>query len=116
MSVVNLTKNSRRTSTRRQATNQRQAAPAPAQFQDSQVCRKVKGKWIKGDVKPKPKICLQFQKHGACSFGDRCRFEHVAKKAYRRSNNRKQEPTTKTQRSFIARNRFVFDESNGPAW
>jgi hypothetical protein len=129
MNVVNLTKTSRRTSTRKQATAQRQAAPAPAPQREPQVCRKVRGKWIKGDVAPKPKICFQFLNHGTCSFGDRCKFEHVTKKTNRRGprnplnrtqpryNNRRQQQTTAPAKtSFNARNRFVFDDGNGRAW
>jgi hypothetical protein len=120
MAVVNLTKKSKRTSTRKEATSQRQAAPAPAPQQD--YCRKVRGKWIKGHFEPKPKICFQFQKYGTCSFGAGCKFEHVAKKnnsyrAPRRYNNRKQQQQQpKAPTSFVGRNRFVFNDSNGPAW
>jgi len=117
MGVVNLTKKTKQTSTRT-PTPQRQAAPA-----QTQVCRKVRGKWIKGHVEPKErnKICFQFLHHGTCSYGDNCKFDHVAKKSNnnRRTRhnqpryNRRQESTTT---SFVSRNRFNFDRSKGPAW
>lgn len=117
MKVHNLT----RRTTRRQSTSQRQAAPVTCPPASSGGVRKVGGKWIKGDVAPKPKICFQFLNHGACSFGDRCKFEHVAKKNNRprtqrnhqpRHNNRSSAATT----SFVSRNRFNFDRKQSNRW
>jgi len=122
MKVVNLTQTSKRTSTRKEATSQRRAAyTAPVQtYGDSEV-RKVKGKWIKGYVEPKKKICFQFREHGCCSFGDRCKFEHVHRaprnplnRVPRYNTRKQQEPTKPT--SFVSRNRFNFDTAKGRGW
>jgi len=118
MQVRNLTKRTTRRSTRNHVHSQRQIAPpAPVEPTCTEV-RKVRGKWIKGYVAPKPKICFQFLNHGTCSYGDRCRFEHVAKKVNRRT--RRQQPartqrTTATTTTFVGRNRFNFDDSK-EAW
>lgn len=88
MPVINLTRKPKESSpsTRKQATH----CPVAAPQEPAQGLQKVKGKWHKGYVAPKapePKICFKFYKHGTCSWGDRCKFEHVAKKQKRISNN-----------------------------
>lgn len=121
MSVVNLTRKTKRASTRNQRVSQRQTAHVPTEA--TPRARKVNGVWIKGHVEPKPKVCYQFLNTGCCSYGDRCRFAHVEKKSKRQNNTRapyrrqtvkrnQQVPTTTT--SYIAPNRFDF--SNDAAW
>lgn len=119
----------RQTSTTRNQTNTRrrrlQAAPA-APTHCTEV-RKVRGKWIKGHVEPKRNICFQFLHNGTCSYGDRCKFDHVAKKKtnssrrhgqqptkYTYSNNKKKQESTTTTTSFVSRNPFVL--TNGREW
>jgi len=118
MKVHNLTR-TKRTSTRDHVNSERRAAPTN---QFSEV-RKVRGKWIKGCVEAKsdsrPKICFQFLNHGTCSFGDRCRFEHVAKKVNRRVRRRapvSSSGNTTSRTSFVSPNRFNFDQIKGSDW
>lgn len=123
MGVVNLTRTTRRVSTRRKSVTQRQAAPTSTQ--SAPRARKVNGVWIKGHVEPKPKVCYQFLNHGTCSYGDRCKFAHVAKKTRtRRQHPLSRNNTTTSRRNqyvqptttcIVAPNRFRFTD-NGTAW
>jgi len=126
---VNLTRRTERTTTRNRAPSQRQ--PASGRAQTAPRVRKVDGIWIKN--KPKSRHCFQFFNHGTCSFGDRCKFEHVANntpvrsRPVQRDNKtwgswreakgtrpRKQQQSTTTTTSFVSRNRFDF--SNRSNW
>lgn len=124
MGVVNLTRNTKRVSTRNKSVCQ----PAPAPTQSAPRARKVNGVWIKGHVEPKPKVCYQFLNHGTCSYGDRCKFAHVAKKSRNtrtrrhhtgnRNNTaaaRRNQQVQPTTTSFVAPNRFAFTD-DGTAW
>lgn len=120
LSVVNLTRKTRRVSTRNH-----QSVPhcqnASTSTQSAPRARKVNGVWIKGHVEPKPKVCYQFLNTGTCSFGSRCKFVHVEKKNKRAPRRRQytvnsNQQVPRTRQSFTAPNRFNFNSKNGATW
>jgi len=128
MPVVNMTRRANnRASQKSQRVSQRQNAAAPTVCPEAPRARKVRGKWVKGEAKPK--VCFQFQKYGCCDWGARCRFAHVEKKKNtyqfdpRRYNptpknhyNTKTTVSSSCRTTSVARNRFNFQGEEGAAW
>lgn len=127
MPVYNMVGSKRKTrrssTTKSQQTFRRsphQRSRQQVQPEETQLVRKVKGRWIKGDVaRPTTSkaVCFQFRDQGFCDWGLKCRFSHdiPQKKTYTCTYTRTQRRSTtiKTAPSTpVCRNRF--DVFNAP--